>query len=169
MIGSRRDVIQWLQGQNHDFYEIKEYSPKRSLSANAYYWQAVTAIAKILKVSTAYVHNKLLRECAPPVQVGNKLAYVFLPDTPEAERDTEESVTYHLRPTSQIKPGKKGQPNYRAYVLLKGSSEFDSREMAALIDRAVQSCKELEIEPPPTQDIAAALKRMETREKRAKQ
>lgn len=168
MIGSRREVIQWLQGQNHDFYEIKEYSPKRSLNANAYYWQAVTAIAKIMSVSTAYVHNMLLRECAPPVEVGHKLAYVFLPDTAEAMRDTEESITYHLRPTSQIKPGKKGQPNFRAYVLLKGSSEFNSSEMAALIDRAVQQCKELEIDAPPTKEIEAALERMRKREEKGK-
>lgn len=169
MIGSRRDVIQWLQNQTHDMYEIKMYSPKRSRSANNYYWEAVAEIARVLHVSNAHVHNTLLRECAPPLAVGDKAIYVFLPDTPEAEADVLESMTYHLRPTSHIKKGKKGQPNYRAYILLKGSSDFNSKEMAALIDRAVAACKELDITPPPTQLISQAIEAMRKKEERAKE
>lgn len=166
MIGSRLDIIRWLQNQKHDMYEIKMYSPKRSKSANAYYWEIVGQIAEAIHTSNAFVHNTLLRECAPPIEICGEVNYVFLPDTETAENDSLESMTYHLRPTSAIRKGKNGKTNYRAYILLKGSSEFNSKEMAVLIDRAIASCKDLDITPPPTAAIAQALKKMEKREEK---
>lgn len=168
MIGDKREVILWLSNQKDGIYKAEPHRSKRSLSANAYYWQAAGMIAEALEVSTAYVHNMLMRECAPPIDVDGRLMYVFLPDTPEAESDVMESATYHLKPTSQIRPGKKGQPNFRAYVLLKGSSDFDTKEMSNLINKAVSTCRDLDLTPPPTALIKTALRRMKRQEERGK-
>ncbi len=71
--------------------------------------------------------------------------YVVIPDTEEAEKHVEESETYHLKPTSQVKEGKDGRM-YRTYMMLRGSSDYDSREMSKLIDGLVAEAKELGIE-----------------------
>lgn len=167
MIGSRRDVIQWLQNQKHDMFEVREYSPKRSLTANDYYWKTLTELAHVLHCTTAYLHNRFLRECAPPATMGGRVVYTFLPDTAQAMHEAEESTTFHIKPTSQIRPGKNGT-DYRAYIVLKGSSEFNSKEMGALIDRAVEACKDCDIAPPPTAAIQATLEKMARKEERAK-
>lgn len=100
--------------------EVKKYRAKRSLDANAYYWQLLTKVAGALRESVPYVHNQMLiRNCRPYI-VGGKVAYVVLPDTDEATRQVEEATTYHLKPTDDVRNGKDGI-TYRTYMMLRGS------------------------------------------------
>lgn len=50
MIGNPRTIIKWLfeQDENKKF-EIKELKPKRSLTANAYYWALLNQLANVLR------------------------------------------------------------------------------------------------------------------------
>lgn len=132
---------------------IKQHRKKRSLDANAYYWQLLSQMAEILKVSKPYMHNYLLRKYGQVELFDGKAVYIVVPDTEDAEKRADESETYHLKPTSQVKHGRDGMM-YRTYMMLKGSSEYDTREMSVLIDGLVSEAKELGLETLPPDEIA---------------
>lgn len=124
--------------------KIGKYREKRSLDANGYYWKLLSQIAERLGNSKAYQHNWMLRRYGQLEMFGEQVAYTVLPDTEEAERQVDESEAYHLKPTSQVREGKDGVM-YRTYIMLKGSREYDTREMSVLIDGVVACAKELDI------------------------
>lgn len=133
---------------------IKKHTEKRSLNANAYYWQLIRKLSKIkeLNMSEPHLHNHMLRRHPVPVELEGSKLFVVVPDTPEAEKKVDESETYHLKPTAQVKTGKDGKL-YRTYIVLKGSHEYDTKEMSMLIDDAVQEAKEQGIETLPPAEI----------------
>ena len=55
----------------------------------------------------------------------------------------------------------KSNDKFSAYLVLKGSSEYNSKEMATLLDGVISECKELEIETRPKEEIESMLKEME--------
>ena len=126
-------------------FDVKEHREKRSLSQNAYYWQLLSKLARKLHVSNARVHNMLLRDVAPPFEIGGQVAMQPIPDTDEAEQQVLEAETYHLRPTSGIIETKDGK-RCRWYVVLRGSSTFNTEEMSALLDKLIEECNQPGIE-----------------------
>lgn len=112
--------------------EIKKCKAKRSLDANAYYWVLITKLAKILKTSNSEVHNQMISEYGFPELIDDQLVRIPLPDTDEAEKRVRESMEYHLKPTTQIISGKDGI-DYRTYLMMRGSSTYNTEEMARLI------------------------------------
>ena len=86
------------------------------------------------------MHNTMLRKYGRTAKLGGNTVFVVIPDTEEAENEALESETYHIRPTSQVKEGTDGC-SYRTYQLLRGSHEYNSEEMAVLIDGLIYECK----------------------------
>lgn len=123
---------------------ISFHSGKRSLDENSYYWLLVGKIAKAISASLNEVHNTMLRRYGVPMDVGG-LVYAFIPDTDEGERSTLMSETYHLKPTSNVREGKNGT-DYRAYIIMKGSSQLDTTEFARLIDGTISECEQMGID-----------------------
>lgn len=132
--------------------ELKQYREKRSLDANAYYWVLVGKLADVLGQSSAWVHNHMLRKYGQIMVIDDQGVYTVLPDTDEAQKAIDEAETYHLKPTSQVKPGKGGKM-YRTYMMLRGSSDYDTKEMSQLIDGLVSECKEAGIETLSPKEI----------------
>lgn len=143
---------------------LKDLRKKRSLSANAYYWTLCAKLAGVLGISNAHCHNLLLRRYGAIRTVDGERIVAFLPDTDEAYQKAIEAETYHVKPTSAVKVFKDGQPR-RMYLLLKGSSEYDSKEMARLIDGLVTECKQVGIETLTPAEIAQMLEEVKRREK----
>ena len=83
--------------------EIKQYREKRTLDANAYYWQLLTKLSEALNVPKPYLHNRLLRQYGQLMIIDGQAVYTVLPDTEEAEKAINTAETYHLKPTSQVK------------------------------------------------------------------
>lgn len=123
--------------------DIKKLRNKRSLNANSYYWALVHQISKATGNSDAFTHNTYLRDCRCVKQIAGVTLSVPVPDTDEAEDEIMNSPTQHLYPTNKVVEGKTCQLRY--YIVLKGSSEFDSAEMARLIEFAVRDAKDLGI------------------------
>lgn len=123
---------------------IKEYRKKRSLDQNAMYWSVLTTFAEALSISNAKAHNLLLRRYGQLERYDDRPVYVVLPDTEDAEAKADEAETYHLKPTSQVKHGKDGKA-YRTWMLLRGSSTYDTQEMTRLLDGLLDECKEMGI------------------------
>ena len=125
--------------------EIREYRKKRSLDQNAMYWSLLTKVAQKTGISNAFAHNQMLRRYGQVERFGDKAAIIVLPDTDEAQKKADEAETYHLKPTSEVKRGKDGR-FYRTYLLLRGSSTYDTAEMTRLIDGLVDEAKQVGVE-----------------------
>lgn len=136
--------------------EIKKHRDRRSLNANSYYWVLITKAAKQLRISNNRAHNIMLRRYGAPEVIDDQLVYLVLPDVDEAEEKALESETYHIKPTSQVKEGKDGKM-YRTYIMLKGSSAYDTAEMSRLINGIVDECKMMGIETLPPDQLSALL------------
>lgn len=133
--------------------EAKKHREKRSLDANGYYWSLVTQIAEAINSSASFVHNYMLRKYGQILIIDDKMAFVVLPDTEEASRKADEADTFHIKPTSQVKEGKDGKM-YRTYIMLRGSSDYNTYEMSKLIDGCVSEAKYLGIETLTPDELA---------------
>lgn len=129
---------------------LSKWRDKRSLTANAYYWVLVTKIADATGLPNAKVHNMLLRRYGVPELMDGDLMTVMVPNDQDEEILMKE--IYHLKPTSHTKAGKDGKV-FRAYILMKGSSDFDTKEMATLLEGTIQEAKDLGIETLPPDEI----------------
>ena len=138
MIGNKQECIGWLLDQKGERFEIKEHKAKRSNNANSYYWTLLGKIADELRTSKDELHEKYLEEYGQsflvPVEVGTVPKGYFR--------------HYRYVTTNQIN-GKDAD----WYKVMKGSSDFDSREMSILIDGVVQDATALDIEVLPEEEI----------------
>lgn len=137
-----------------------KYRQKRSLDANAYYWQLISKVAEKLLLTKPYTHNLMLRKYGQKLIVDGQLIYLVLPDTEEAEKTADEAETYHIKATSQVKEGKDGKM-YRTYVMLRGSSDYDTKEMSMLIEGLVSDAKELGIETMTAEELERMMQQYE--------
>lgn len=159
MIGNKFSLMAFLQDQDaKKVFELKEHKEKRSLNANSYYWTLLGKIARELTnggtaISTAEIHNDFLREISTPVEIDGNVVTVSIPDTPQAERQAQKSETYHLKPTSATEVSADGTI-LRSYLMLRGSSTFNSQEMAALINLCVEEAQNLGIETLTKDEIS---------------
>lgn len=137
---------------------LKEYREKRTLNANAYYWQLLSKICEATGEAASYRHNMNLRECGylETDEDGNVIC-VDVVDSEAGERKADYSEKYHLYPTpdTSIREGRR----VRQYYLLRGSSDYDTKEMARLIDIVVEQAKDLEIETATPEQISEYLQR----------
>lgn len=119
--------------------EIKAFKRKRGLTQNGFYWAQLSELARKLGLSNNAMHNTLLRRYGQPERYDDQVVYIMLPDTEEAENKALEAETYHLKPTSHTKPGNDGT-QYRAYMLMRGSSTYNTEEFSRLVDGLIQEC-----------------------------
>lgn len=139
--------------------QVKKHREKRSIDANSYYWLLLGKLAKVHKISNNYCHNKMLRSYGVFEEIDGRPVCVVVPDTDEAEKKADESETYHIKPTSQVKEGKDGKM-YRTYILLKGSHEYDTAEMSRLISGLRDECTQVGIPVETPDEIAQLLSLM---------
>ena len=127
---------------------LKTWKKKRSLDANAYYWVLVEKIATLNGSSKSMVHNIMLENYGTleRTEDGNLMPVCIRDDIDHLYLDY-----MHLRPTS--KTLEKSGVRYRWYYLIKGSSQYNTTEMSALIDGIVSECKDLEIETLPPDEL----------------
>ena len=86
------------------------------------------------------------------MEVDGDLIYVVVPDNDEGERMALEAETFHIKPTSQVKTANDGS-SFRTYLMLRGSSTYDTAEMSTLINGLVDECKDLGIETMTPQEL----------------
>lgn len=111
--------------------KISSYNQRRSLNANAYYWQLLSKLAEVLKIGNNELHERLIKEHSNFTTVKmltaiNPAMFFKYYDDIETVADDEALYTY--------------------YKIYKGSSQMDSKEMSRLIDGLIQECKEQGIE-----------------------
>ena len=119
--------------------EAKPFRKRRSLNANAYAWKLITEIADLLRVSKEVVYLQMLKNYGQSELI-SVLAHIPIADY----------VKYYEEAGESTLNGKL----FKHYRVFKGSSEFDTREMAILIDGVVSEAKELNIPTETPEEIA---------------
>lgn len=130
--------------------EIKKYRKKRSLDANSYYWVLISKLAKVLDASLNEIHNNMLCKYGYPEIINGNSVLIPLQETEETEKTVKESQHYHLKPTSQVTTLADGKL-WRTYIMMRGSSTYNTEEMARLIRGLISDCKDAGI---PDREIA---------------
>lgn len=111
-----------------------KYRQKRSLDANAYAWVLMTKIANALKSSKEEVYEEMLRRYGKLYEDENGLITVTVKKSVDMSK-----VDGHWQ---KIKSNDK----FTAYAMIKGSSEYDTKEMSDFIDGIVSDAQELGIQ-----------------------
>lgn len=133
MIGNSQQIIQWLFQQKdlEKKFEIKEYKPKRSLNQNAYAWELIGKIADKMRLSKETVYLNMLRDYGQSELISVR-----------ADIDLHGYFKYfEVFGTGQVN-GK----DFTHYKIYKGSSEFDTQEMAIFIDGVIQEAQAIGID-----------------------
>lgn len=111
--------------------ELSEHREKRSRTANSYYWQLVGKYADWAGKSTIHIHNDMIEHYGQPMLAdADHVVTVVL-----SERIDYKELTYlHLKWTNHS-PAR----GYRKYVVMRGSSDYDTREFSRLVDGLIQT------------------------------
>lgn len=143
MIGKKEEVLHWLIEQPDKEYEIKEHKQKRSLDANAYLWVLISKLQSVLNIPKETIYKDLIKDIG---------VYEVIPIKNMAVNKFCEA--WHKNGlgwiTETTKSKLDGYTNVLAYY---GSSEYDSKEMARLIDSTIEECRNLDIETKSDEEI----------------
>lgn len=126
--------------------ELKEHREKRSLDANAYCWTLIGKLSEAMKIPPVEVYREAIRN------VGS--AYTPLCVREKDVKRVKESWSRHGMGWFVEDLGQSQVPGCRTLAAYHGSSVYDTRQMAALIDNLVQDCKALNIETLPPDKLA---------------
>lgn len=128
-----------LNGADKLSIKIDKYREKRSLNANAYAWKLITEIANVVRAGKDEIYLKMLK------RYGQSEIISVLSHIPIGEY-----VKYYEEAGESELNGKL----FKHYRVYKGSSEYDSREMAIFIDGVVSEAKLLDIQTKTPNEIA---------------
>ncbi len=136
-LGKAMAIVRKHKDKLYDL-EIKEHRQKRSQDANAYAWVLIGKLAEEMRISPTEVYIQTIESIG-----GNYEVIPVREDAAEKFRRVwrKQGIGW---PCEDMGPSKiSGYRNLRAYY---GSSTYDTRQMAALIDSLIQDCKALDIE-----------------------
>jgi hypothetical protein len=129
--------------------EIKEYRQKRSLDANAYAWKLMDELAQAIRSTKEEVYRRAIQEVGifrdfhlkenevqPFCRLWERQGTAWMTERLDYQQDGNNAVI-------------------RAYY---GSSVYNTRQMARLIDCIVEDCKAVGVETLPPEKLEALKK-----------
>jgi len=125
--------------------EIKQYRQHRSLDANAYMWVLADKIAEVIRSTKEEVYRKAIKDVGKftIVPISNDEVESWIRDW---ERD---GIGWFCEIMGDSK-----LPGYTNIISYHGSSSYDTKRMARLIDWIVEEAKELDIETATPDQLA---------------
>ncbi len=121
--------------------KISKYREKRSLDANAYAWVLMSKIADAINSSKDDVYEEMLNRYGVFYKDGN--GYVVVTVKSSVNMST---IYGHWRKIKDV-------DGFSSYMMVKGSSEYDTAEMAKFIDGVIYEAKALGIETETPKEI----------------
>lgn len=134
-----KQLVDELKDKERLSIEVKQYREKRSLNANNYAWKLITEIANVLRASKEEIYLLMLKMYGQSELI-SVLAHIPI----------DNYVKYFEEAGESTLNGKL----FKHYRVFKGSSEFDSREMAIFIDGIISEAKNLNIQTETPNQIA---------------
>ena len=115
---------------------VKKWKEKRSLDANAYYWQLNSQMARELHTSPEELHEELLQRYG--LLDSDDSGHISI--TVRSRVDMSR-IDGHWKLYKLSRDGK-----WKSYLRIRGTSEYDSAEMSYFIERVIEEAKELGIQ-----------------------
>lgn len=139
MIGNAKEIVQWLFEQDTDkVFEIKEHKEKRSLNANSYAWSLIGKIADALRTSKDETYLIMLKRYGQSEMV-----------SVVSSIDVSGYFKYYEPIATATLQGKEFT-HYRVYL---GSSHYNTKEMAILIDGIISEAHDLGLSTLPPAEV----------------
>lgn len=142
----RQEAINWLKSldvhaDDEIVIELKKKRQRRSLSANAYFWQLVNKVAVKLNSSDQDVYRNLVKDfgVSTTLRVRDEAKEAFI----RAWTAGKDSSGWFVEDL--------GHEVVRAY---SGTSTYSTKEMSRIIDGLVEECKALNIETMTPDELA---------------
>ena len=140
---STSDDITPLQECTGDLLvRVAKFTKRRSLDANAYAWVLMTKIAAVLKTDKESVYEECLRRYGTMETDENGHAI---------EIQVDRSVDPKHLPGHWYRVDDLGEKVI--YLMLKGSSQYDTKQMSVFIDGIISDAKELGVETLPPDEL----------------
>lgn len=121
----------------------EKHREKRSNDANRYAWELMTQIANVLGTSKEEVYEQMLKDYGEFEFDQNGSAICF---------QIAHGVDINLFPGHWMKI--RSCANSDQYAKLKGTSQYNTKEMSRFIDGIISEAKELDIETLPPDEVA---------------
>ena len=138
------ELIDFLNNNTVVQADVKKESKKRSLDSNAYAWVLMSKIAEKQGISKDEVYEQMLQDY--PRFYEDEQGCIAI----TVKKDVDMSkVGGHWFRYKESKDG-----NFVSYLMIKGSSEYDTKEMSHFIDMIVYEAKEHGIETMTPNQIA---------------
>lgn len=145
------DILEQMKNDGKLNIRLKKYRKKRSLNANSYFWQLLQDLCELVELDTVEEYKRRVKELG-----------IFR----QFKIETENIKTFEKMWTSQgiawfceiADTTYIGNTEFKVINAYYGSSSFNSKQMARLIDGVVQDCKVYNIETKPQEEIKSLLK-----------
>ena len=139
MIGNAKEIVQWLFEQDTDkVFEIKEHKEKRSLNANSYAWSLIGKIADVLRTSKDETYLTMLKRYGQSEMV-----------SVVSSIDVSGYFKYYEPIATTTLQGKE----FTHYRIFLGSSHYNTKEMAVLIDGIISEAHDLGLSTLPPAEV----------------
>ena len=150
-----REGIRAAYGITEGDYELVRKKKKRSLDANAYAWVLIDRIAKAVRLPPIEVYRNAVEQTPGVTQS----IICIAESAAEAFRKSWEAG--HLG--RQVKMFPAATPGFVNLIVVYGSSDYDTKQMAAFIDLLVQDAQALGIETKRQEEIDSLLNSWEAK------
>ena len=157
-ISEIKKLNEWLNEDNKDnedrklSIKIVKYRKKRSLDANAYLWVICTKLAEVHQTSKDEIYEEMLQKYGVLYQDEDE-NYVIV--TLKADIDTSK-LEGHWKYYRSSEDGK-----FKSYLMIKGTSSYNTSEMAHFIDMVVQEAKDEGIETLSPNELERMMRQYE--------
>lgn len=128
---------------------VTKHRKRRSLDANAYAWVLIDRIAERRRMNPVEVYRNAIRE------IGGVSEIVCIQDR---AKETMKEIWRKNGLGWQVEELESKIPGCTNLVLYKGSSEYDTAQMSALIDSLVQDARAVGIETRSPEEIESLLR-----------
>ena len=130
-------VVEKLKKGSKFDVEIRRHYKKRSLDANAYAWALMDKLAVYHAIPKTHMYRELLRDVG-----GVSYTYPI-----EANRVTEYKADWESKGLGWMAEtmGPSKHKGYMNVHCIKGSSQFNTQQMAKFLDLIIQECIQAEI------------------------
>ena len=165
MTGNKEQLIVYLLEQPKDkLFDLEQHREKRSTNANAYYWELIEKITAERrkddpKATKEETHKEIIQtHGAWEKNEDGSVKWVIFPENKPLPND---GYYFDTKSIVTVKGQNSGEEIGRVYIVVKGSHEYNSKEMYDLIQGAIMEAKQLDIETRTPAEIDEMIRLME--------
>lgn len=153
MTGTATDILQFIVEQMKEkpeaVWDISEHKQKRSLDANAYFHVLCDKLRLKLGISMARCKNNLIADYGQIQYLPDGTPMIYKTNAPDTYMSELETIH-----TKLVKVAEENGKEVYFYRIYRGSHEYNSSEMAKLINGTVEECKLQGIETLTPMELA---------------